>query len=83
MSVLEFLISLFSLDAFTARFCEATHVLEFTDNTGVEFSARRESARRELMQRVTSRRSHLLHERAVVPRTLRVSSSQNTWADDL
>ena len=83
ISVREYLISLFSTDAFSTRFPDATHVLEFTDNTGVEWSARREVAQRELMQRVTSRRSHLLHERALIPRTVRVGSTGNTWADDL
>ena len=83
ISVLEYLISLFSTDAFSALQPLATHMLEFTDNSGVEWSARRENARSELMQRVTSRRSHLLSERRLFARTARVPSTCNTWADDL
>ena len=83
ISVREYLINLWSTDAYSTLFPEASHVLEFTDNSGVEWSARREVAQRELMQRVTSRRSHLLHERRLTPRTVRVTSEDNLWADDL
>ena len=83
ISVLEYLISLFSSITFSALFPEASHILEFTDNSGVEWSARRENATSELMQRVTARRSAALRASNIIPRTLRVSSEDNLWADKL
>ena len=83
ISLLEFLASLFSTNAFSALFADASHILEFTDNTGVEWSSRKETARRELMQLVTAKRSDLLAQRGLVPRSARVSSADNIWADDL
>jgi hypothetical protein len=83
ITVLEYLISIFSTDAFSSLFPDASHLLEFTDNTGVEWSARRENASAELMQRLTARRSQLLAERRLTPRTVRVRSADNLWADML
>ena len=83
ISVLEFVITWWAMVLFADTFHGVTHVLEFTDNSGAEWSARRETPSAELMQRVATRRSADLHSRDVFARTCRVSSSSNVWADHL
>ena len=86
----EFHIS--ELEYITTFWCElvfldicpsVSHVLEFTDNSGTEWSARKETPSAENMQRITAARSSELFRRGVYVRTCRVTSSENTWADDL
>ena len=83
ISVLEFIISWWAAILFIDRQPEVTHVLEFTDNSGAEWSARRETPSAEFMQRVSARRSEDIRKRGVFVRTCRVSSEGNSWADDL
>ena len=83
ISVLEYIISWWAVVLFAARHPDASHVLEFTDNSGAEWSARREAPSAALMQRVTARRSEDLRRSGVFVRTCRVPSTGNTWADGL
>ena len=53
ISVLEFLISFWAEVVFSYQFPEASHILEFTDNTATEWSAKRD-AERHLQRRLCS-----------------------------
>ena len=66
ISVLEFVISWWALILFVDRQPEVTHVLEFTDNSGAEWSARRETPSAEFIQRVTACRSEDLRKCGVL-----------------
>jgi hypothetical protein len=83
ITVLEAVISFWSLQLAKAAVPEISHVLEFTDNTGAEWLARRESPHAPRLQRVSARRTDLLLRLRIFARTLRVASKINTWADDL
>lgn len=83
ISVLEYLISLWASVLFSRARPSATHLLEFTDNSGAEWSMRRETPSAALMQRVADRRAAFLHEHHLFSRVHRVSSSANRWADML
>lgn len=83
ISVLEFIITWWAMVLFVDTFSGVSHVLEFTDNSGAEWSARRETPTAEFMQKVAARRSADLQSRGVFVRTSRVSSSSNVWADHL
>jgi len=83
ISVLEFIISVWAERVFLSRFPEVTHVLEFTDNSGAEWSARREAPSAMLMQRVSAFRSEMLSSTRTFVRTCRIPSACNVWADDL
>ena len=83
ISVLEFVISWWALILFVDRQPEVTHVLEFTDNSGAEWSARRETPSAEFIQRVTACRSEGLRKCGVFVRACRVFSKGNSWADHL
>ena len=60
-----------------------SHVLEFSDNTGAEWMARKETPHAAQLQRVAARRAAVIAELGVFVTTARVSSVGNTWADDL
>ena len=83
ISVLEYLITFWAEVVFSLLFPAASHILEFTDNTGTEWSARREAPSAKNMQSVTARRSEFLRANRIFARTCRVTSENNTWADDL
>lgn len=83
ISVLELVASYWGEVIFSRVAPDISHVLSFTDNTGAEWSMRRETPSARLMQIVTSRRSVFLQQRRLFARSLRVSSSANRWADAL
>ena len=58
-----------------------SHLLEFSDNTGTEWSMRRETPSTVGMQTVAQRRSTFLQSRGLFSRVARVTSSDNKWAD--
>ena len=58
-----------------------THVLEFTDNSGCEWSMRRETPHAELLQEIVAARQEELLRRQVYVRSERVPSRGNRWAD--
>ena len=60
-----------------------THVLDYTDNTGAEWAARRETPQQVQYQRVMSERQSELLARGLYARAERVPSVQNRWADML
>ena len=63
ISVLELVASYWGEVIFSRVAPEISHVLSFTDNTGAEWSMRRETPSARLMQIVTSRRSAFLRQR--------------------
>ena len=81
ISILEMFITYMSLATYVHLFSEVSHVLEFTDNTGAEWTARKESPHAPLLQLIAERRASLLKERVVFTRTERVTTDQNLWAD--
>jgi hypothetical protein len=83
ISVLEFVASFWSEEVFARIAPMVTHSLAFTDNSGAEWSLRRETPTARLMQVVAERRSRFLQQRRLFARALRVSSSANRWADAL
>jgi hypothetical protein len=83
ISVLEFLVSFWAEVIFSRVSPSATHGLSFTDNTGAEWSMRRETPYAALMQRVSARRSCFLAERRLFVYSYRVTSGDNRWADML
>lgn len=83
IAILEFLVTAFSVPAYLSIISGVTHILEFTDNRGAEFSAEREAPHAELMQRVAAQRSAWLAASGVFVRSARVSSDENVWADAL
>ena len=58
-----------------------SHLLEFTDNSGAEWAARRETPQSHLLQAVMAKRQEALLESGVFARVERVPSLQNEWAD--
>ena len=83
VTILEFLVCLWAPQVFIPVAASVSHILEFTDNTGAEWSMRRETPSSAIMQRIAARRSSFLASRLLFARSCRVSSSANTWADDL
>ena len=83
ISVLEYLISTWMELIWSDMHPNVSHILSFTDNTGAEWSSRREAPSAQLMQRVAAYRAEHLRRRNVFVRTERVTSAANTWADDL
>ena len=83
ITVLEALALFWGEVAFSQSVDGASHILGFTDNTGAEWAARRETPHAILMQKVSARRAAYLHEHSIFSRTYRVPSLQNSWADDL
>ena len=83
ITILEALASFWAEVVFS-RLCPLlTHLLSFTDNTGAEWSMRRETPHAAALQLVAQQRSSFLLERRLFARSLRVSSSSNVWADAL
>ena len=70
-------------EVFSSCFPNATHMLAFTDNTGTEWAARRESPSAPSLQRIAAARAESLDRRGLYVRACRVSSGNNVWADDL
>ena len=60
-----------------------SHVLEFSDNSGCEWSMRRETPYAEALQRLAAIRQEELLSRRVFAKMLRVTSTGNRWADSL
>ena len=58
-----------------------SHFLEFSDNSGTEWSMRRETPAAAYMQAISARRSVFLQQRGLFSRVCRVSSNDNRWAD--
>ena len=83
ITVLEAVTSAMSLPPFVAAAPEATHAIEFTDNTGAEWSFRKETPHAPLLRMITSDRAAFLHKSGKFSRVERVISSSNSWADDL
>ena len=83
VSVLEYLATLWGEMLFSSQCPNVSHLLSFTDNTGAEWAARRESPSAMLMQHMTAARSAFLRARNLYARACRVTSSDNVWADDL
>jgi hypothetical protein len=83
ISVLELVASFWGEVLFSRIAPSVTHSLAFTDNSGAEWSLRRETPTARLMQLVAERRSQFLQQRALFARALRVSSAANRWADAL
>lgn len=83
ITILESCISYMSLPVYVRAIDGITHVLEFTDNTGGEWLARRETPHAPMLQRIAAVRARWLEEQGVFVTTARVSSKDNTWADDL
>ena len=83
ITVLEAVTTLMSLPPFQQAAPSITHVLEFTDNTGAEWSFRRETPHAPLLQLVTQRRVQYLRDANLFSRIERVTSAGNSWADDL
>ena len=81
ISVLEFVISYWAAVVFVDVAPGVSHLLEFSDNTGAEWSMRRETPSTIGMQAVAQRRSSFLQERGLFSRVARVASSDNNWAD--
>lgn len=81
ISVLEFVISYWAAVIFADVAPGVSHLLEFSDNTGAEWSMRRETPSTIGMQAVAQRRSSFLQERGLFSRVARVASSDNKWAD--
>ena len=83
ITVLEAVVSFWALMLFTGAASTVSHVLEFSDNSGVEWSARRETPSAEFMQRVAERRATFLQSSGLFSRPCRVPSASNLWADAL
>jgi hypothetical protein len=81
ISVLEYLISYWAPQIFLGVAPSVTHLLEFSDNSGTEWSMRRETPSARLMQLVAARRSSFLRQRGLYSRVCRVTSGDNKWAD--
>ena len=81
ISVLEFVISYWAAVIFVDVAPGVSHLLEFSDNTGAEWSMRRETPSTIGMQTVAQRRSAFLREHGLFSRVARVASSDNKWAD--
>ena len=60
-----------------------SYVLEFSDGSGVEWSARRETPSAEFMQRVAERRATFLQSSGLFSRPCRVPSASNLWPNAL
>jgi hypothetical protein len=61
----------------------ATYALDFSDNSGAEWLARRLSPHEHRMQLISRRRAEFLHRQGLFVRACRVSSEDNRWADHL
>ena len=85
ITLLEACITYMSLPTYLEHpaFDGVSHVLEFSDNTGAEWMARKETPHAAQLQRVAARRAAVIAELGVFVTTARVSSVSNTWADDL
>jgi hypothetical protein len=83
ISVLEYVISFWATAIFADVAPRVTHLLEFSDNSGTEWSMRRETPSARLMQIVAARRSQFLRQRGLFSRVCRVASADNSWADCL
>ena len=85
ITVLEACITFFSVPTYveSPHFGGVSHMLEFSDNTGAEWMARRETPHAPLLQRVAARRAAMLDELGLFVTTARVTSGENVWADDL
>ena len=81
ISVLEYAISLFAAMVFHALHPATSHLLEFSDNSGTEWSMRRETPSSALMQAVAAKRSIFLRDASIFSRVNRVTSADNAWAD--
>ena len=60
ISVLEYLVSFWASSVLSSVCPGVTHLLEFTDNSGAEWSMRREAPAAHLMQLVADRRAAFL-----------------------
>jgi hypothetical protein len=83
ISVLESVVSFWATAIFADVAPRVTHLLEFSDNSGTEWSMRRETPSARLMQIVAARRSQFLRQRGLFSRVCRVASADNSWADCL
>jgi hypothetical protein len=81
ISVLEFVISYWLPVVFLDVAPHVSHLLEFSDNSGTEWSMRRETPSAVGMQAVAQRRSEFLQSRGLFSRAARVTSADNMWAD--
>ena len=83
INVLEFLISFWAEVAFSRLMPNVSHILSYTDNTADEWSLERETPYAITMQLVSERRAAFLAQSSLYIRAGRVTSADNTWADDL
>ena len=83
INVLELFASYMAAPTFAAAMPAATRSLEFTDNSGAEWSARRERSRSAMMEAIIGRRAAWLADSRHFIRTARISSAENLWADML
>ena len=83
INVLEFLISFWAEVAFSRLIPNVSHILSYTDNTADEWSLERETPHAISMQLVSQRRAEFLAQSSLYIRAGRVTSADNTWADDL
>ena len=85
ITVLEACITTFSTPTYieSPHFRDVSHFLEFSDNTGAEWMARRETPHAPMLQHIAAKRASILEELGVFVTTARVSSEENVWADDL
>ena len=85
ITVLEACITTFSTPTYieSPHFRDVSHFLEFSDNTGAEWMARRETPHAPMLQHIAAKRAGMLEELGVFVTTARVSSEENVWADDL
>lgn len=81
ISVLELLISYWAPVILLDIAPSVSHLLEFSDNSGAEWSMRRETPAAFGMQAIAERRSAFLQERRLYSRACRVASADNKWAD--
>ena len=58
-------------------------MLECSDNSGAEWMARKETPHAHLLQLVAAKRADMLQQLGLFVTTARVSSEENSWADDL
>ena len=85
ITILEACITFFSTPTYVAcpAFAGVQYVLEYSDNTGAEWMARRETPHAHLLQLVAAKRADMPQQLGLFITTARVSSEENSWADDL
>ena len=85
ITILEACITFFSTPTYLecSAFSGVQYVLEYSDNTGAEWMARKETPHAHLLQLVAAKRAEMLQQLGLFVTTARVSSEENSWADDL